>query len=255
MTTHSRSGLNAATLILTGFAFACSANEPTQSSSTKPEVPAIAGAAEPGVTSAPTQETFSRFLRKSLQSTHDKTADNAFSASVLSHKITPAQYDLMLKQNLVVFQHFADVLSKDATLPQEMRAHLLRDLGKIIGGFKSDLGMSAEARVSKQDILSGTTVLTEVISSMQPMEVAVCAYQDIGGNAFGTHDLAEVATKLGISNTQGYTLYQPTEFRTLAATMNAHITDSATYPALADAARRFYETHEVLSNSEAFVGK
>ncbi|MBX7142873.1 MAG: hypothetical protein K1X79_00305 [Oligoflexia bacterium] len=250
MTSPSRGAFNTATLVLTAFAFACAGPREAESAhAAEPQAPAIS---KPD--SQPTQapEKFSRYLRRALQETHDQTADNAFSAAVLSGKITPAQYNLMVRQNLFVFECFENILAGDKSLPEDIRGRLLQDLRKISAGFREDLGLASTSRLNPQDALPSTAALMIRLQEMPALEVAVCAYQDIGGMAFGTHTLAEKANTLGIKNTRGYTLYEEPEFRTLAGLMNASITDPAQYAALAASAKAFYDAHDRMSNAPEF---
>lgn len=259
----SRPGLGFATAALAALSFGCTSPEQRAAD---PSAGAVASAPEPSgaasektAVAGPSQDlppvvakSFSKTLRAALQEAHDDSADNAFSNAVLEGKVSPVQYELMCKQNLAIFEELATLLSKDTTLPSEARTALLKDLGKITGGFREDLGMSADAKLRPDDVLPRTKELLTLLGQMTPGEVAVCAYQDAGGNAFGTHDLAAELTKRGMTNTKGFTVYTRGEFMELVGVMNRNFTDPSEYQRFIAAAVSFFESQDRMSNSAEF---
>lgn len=202
-----------------------------------------------------TPPTFSRTLRGSLSDPHDDTASNNFSRAVLDGTVTQAQYELSLKQNLAIFQCMAQVVGADQKLPEALRMHIVRDLNQVIEAFSKDLGVSPDVALGDKDILPATAGLLKLLRTQPSPHTAICAYIDLGGNAFGTHDLAEALHDQKITNTAGFTTYQREQFMELVRAMNATFTDSAQFPSYVEAGRSFYAAHGKIYASPEFEKK
>ncbi len=246
----------AAGLFLAG----CS-SDPKVAAPEAPSTPATAPAVLPTTAPAaphenqPAAATFSKTLRGALQDNHDQTADNHFSNAVLNGTVTKEQYTVALKQNLAIFECMHEVISADQQLPAALRNQFLVDLSEVVAAFKKDLGMSSSAKVADTDVLTSTRALVERLRSQSSNGIAVCAYLDLGGNAFGTHDLAEALETKGLTNTAGFTTYTRERFRELAAQMNNTFSDQSQYPQLVEAGRGFYQAHARIYAADVFLTK
>lgn len=248
----SRGNVLTVEVITTALALAgCASDQRNSVHDTQPPTPATAPAETHG--QPQTTATFSKTLRAGLRESHDESAENNFSAAVLNGSVTREQYDAALKQNLAVFECMHDVINTDEQLPQDLRAQFLKDLSEVINAFRADLNMQPGQRLSDQDILTSTHGVLEMLRAQSSQGIAVCAYLDLGGNAFGTHDLAQALQAKGFNNVAGFTVYTFDKFRGLIGLMNETFTDASQYPAMTETGKAFFQAHERIYESETFI--
>lgn len=198
-------------------------------------------------------QTLSKTMRAELQEVHDASAKNKFTDSVFAGKVSTHQYELALKQNLAIFECFRDLIEERTDIDPGLKEIFKSDLGSIIEGFRADLKLSKDQKLKDKDILKGTSVILDGLRKMSSPEIVACAYQDAGGNAFGTHDIAEALEKnLGIKNTKGFTVYTIDTFMKLVGKMNTVFTDKNAFPKMIGAAKWFFTKHKEMTDSSEF---